>query len=54
MKTNLILITLSILSSVLTTSAGEPSNPYTGSSEFEKMKTLAGDWQAKADMGQGR
>lgn len=52
MKTNLILITLSILSSVLTTSAGEPSNPYTGSSEFEK--TLTGDWQAKADMGQGR
>ena len=53
MKTNLILITLFFLSSVLTTTAGEPSKPYTGSAEFEKMKTLAGDWQARADMGQG-
>ncbi|OYW77597.1 MAG: hypothetical protein B7Z37_03320 [Verrucomicrobia bacterium 12-59-8] len=53
MKTNLILITLSILSSTLATSAGELPKPYIGSAEFEKMKTLAGDWQAKADMGQG-
>ncbi|MFZ2281329.1 MAG: hypothetical protein WAW39_26255 [Prosthecobacter sp.] len=53
MKTNLLLITLSLLSLVLTTSAGEPPKPYTGSAEFEKLKTLAGTWQAKVDMGQG-
>lgn len=53
MKTNLLIITLSLLSCAFTTSAGEPSKPYTGSPAFEKMKTLAGDWQAKADMGQG-
>lgn len=53
MKTNLLLITLSLLSCALTTTAGEPPKPYTGSAEFEKLKTLAGDWQATADMGQG-
>ncbi|MDI1313485.1 hypothetical protein [Prosthecobacter sp.] len=53
MKTNLLLITLSLLSSVLITSAGEQPKPYTGTAEFEKLKTLAGDWRAKADMGQG-
>ncbi|WP_395743272.1 hypothetical protein [Prosthecobacter sp.] len=53
MKTSLLLITLSILSPVLATFAGEPFKPYTGSPEFEKLKTLAGTWRAKADMGQG-
>lgn len=53
MKTNLLLITLSLLSCALSTSAGEPSKLYTGSAEFEKLKTLAGDWQATADMRQG-
>ena len=53
MKTNLLLLALTVLSCSLTTSAGEPPKPYTGSAEFEKMKTLAGDWQSKADLGQG-
>lgn len=53
MKTNLLLITLSLLSPVLAAFAGEPSKPYTGSAEFEKLKTLAGSWQASVDMGQG-
>lgn len=53
MKTNPLRLVLSVLSCVLTTSAGEPPKPCVGSAEFEKMKTLAGDWQATADMGQG-
>jgi len=53
MKTHLLLITLSLLACPFSASAGEPSKPYTGSAEFEKLKTLAGDWQATTDMGQG-
>jgi len=54
MKTNLLFIAFAILSCALaTTTAGESSKTYTGSAEFEKIKTLAGDWQAKADIGQG-
>jgi len=53
MKTNLLLLSLSLLSSALTASAGEPTKPYVGSAEFEKLKSLAGTWQAKTDMGQG-
>ena len=54
MKTRLLLLTLSALCCALTTSAGEPpARPYTGSPEFEKLKALAGSWQARVDMGQG-
>ena len=35
------------------TSAGEPPKPRPGSSEFERMKTLAGTWRGMIDMGQG-
>ena len=49
MKTTLLLITLTALTAI----AGELTKPYTGSAEFEKLKTLAGNWQAKVDMGQG-
>lgn len=49
MKTTLLLITLT----ALTAFAGEPTKPYVGSLEFEKLKALAGNWQAKVDMGQG-
>lgn len=33
--------------------AGEMTKPYTGSAEFEKLKTLAGTWKATVDMGGG-
>ena len=33
--------------------AAEPGAPKAGSPEFERMKTLAGTWAGKADMGQG-
>lgn len=33
--------------------AGEPMKPYTGSTEFEKLKTLAGTWKGTTDMGKG-
>ncbi len=33
--------------------AAEPEKPKAGSAEFERMKTLVGTWQGKADMGQG-
>ena len=49
MKTTLLILTLA----TLTAFAGELTKPYTGSAEFEKLKTLAGNWQAKVDMGQG-
>src|SRR6476469_3220480 len=38
-------------SAVLT--AGELPKPKKGSAELERMKTLVGTWQGKADMGQG-
>jgi hypothetical protein len=53
MKTHLLLLALSALTCALPSSAGEPGKPYTGSPEFEKIKALAGSWQAKVDMGQG-
>jgi hypothetical protein len=35
-------------------SAGEPSiKPKPASAEFERMKTLVGTWEGKADMGEG-
>jgi hypothetical protein len=33
--------------------AGEPAKPNPVSPEFERMKTLVGTWQGKADIGQG-
>jgi hypothetical protein len=33
--------------------AGQPEVHYQGSPEFERMKSLAGTWKGKADMGQG-
>lgn len=33
--------------------ADEAPKPKAGSPEFERMKTLVGTWQGKADMGQG-
>jgi len=35
------------------TAAGEPEKPKQGSAEFERLKTLVGTWQGKADIGQG-
>lgn len=33
--------------------AGEPGKSKPGSPEFERMKTLVGTWEGKADLGQG-
>jgi hypothetical protein len=33
--------------------AGQSDKPHAGSAEFERMKSLAGTWKGKADMGQG-
>jgi hypothetical protein len=33
--------------------AGEPAKAPQSSAEFERLKTLVGTWQGKADMGQG-
>jgi hypothetical protein len=41
-----------LAASTLILSAGEPQK-QASSPEFEKMKTLVGTWQGKADMGQG-
>ena len=42
---------------VVTTSsllfAAQPDQVYQGSPEFQRMKTLAGTWKGKTDMGQG-
>jgi hypothetical protein len=42
-----------LLAAGLNTIAGEPVKPYTGSAEFEKLKSLAGTWQGSTDMGDG-
>src|SRR5437016_10617001 len=34
-------------------SAGQPGDPYHGSAEFERMKSLAGTWKGTHDMGKG-
>ena len=44
---------LSLLALAAVCFAGEPTKPYTGSAEFEKLKTLAGTWKGTTDMGQG-
>jgi len=38
---------------VIGLSAGQADKPSKGSPEFERMKTLAGTWKGKADMGEG-
>jgi hypothetical protein len=56
MKTNAKLIgyaAVLLLASSAVLTAGELPKPKKGSAEFERMKTLVGAWQGKADMGQG-
>lgn len=43
-----------LLASAVCLNASEPPQPKPGSAAFERMKTLAGTWQGKTDMGQGR
>ena len=52
MKT-LILSTVTWLTLAGWLNAGPADQPYQGSAEFERMKSLAGVWKGKADMGQG-
>ncbi len=54
----IIVVRLALLSCLVLAAAGplsaaEPDKVYKGSPEFERMKTLAGTWKGKADMGQG-
>ena len=42
-----------VLASSSWLTAGEPGNTKQGSAEFERLKTLVGTWQGKADIGQG-
>jgi hypothetical protein len=44
---------LLLLATTLAQAAGAPPEPKPGSPEFERMKTLVGTWQGKADMGEG-
>src|SRR5436189_2634538 len=54
MKTKFSSLTLlAVCAAAATAFAGEPSKPYVGSAEFEKLKTLAGTWQGTTDMGKG-
>jgi hypothetical protein len=52
MKT-LCLAALLFLAVSVQLSAGEPKTPPQASSEFDRMKSLAGTWKGKTDMGQG-
>lgn len=47
------LITAFLLAAAVWLNAAETPAPKAGSPEFERMKTLVGTWQGKADMGQG-
>ncbi len=47
-----VLVVLSITAN-LCLNAAAPPKPRKGSPEFERMKTLVGDWRGKIDMGQG-
>jgi len=47
------LFTVFLLAAAVWLNAGETPQPKQGSPEFERMKTLVGTWQGKADMGQG-
>ena len=42
-----------LAAAVLSLNAGEPAKSRQSSAEFEKLKSLVGTWQGKADMGQG-
>ena len=42
-----------LLAAAVSVNAGEPPKLKPGSPEFERMKTMVGNWQGKADMGQG-
>lgn len=53
MNTKITAISASLLLTVAAVLCAEPAAPGTASPEFQKMKTLAGTWQGKADMGQG-
>lgn len=54
MKTTpLHLILSTVFAAALSAFAGEPSKPYTGSAELEKIKSLAGTWRGTTDMGKG-
>lgn len=46
-------VVLSVLVFVSASLAGPMVEPYKGSDEFERMKTLAGTWKGEVDMGQG-
>lgn len=54
MKNKLITIVAVTLFTAFSLRAAEgPQQPKKGSPEFERMKTLVGDWKGKMDMGQG-
>ena len=54
MKTKIASVcTTVILATSVWLNAGEPVKLKAGSPEFERMKTLIGTWQGKADIGQG-
>ena len=56
MKTNkkmIVYFTTLFLAASAVLTAGEPPKAKKGSAEFERMKTLVGAWQGKADMGHG-
>ena len=42
-----------LLAAAVSVNAGEPPKLKPGSPEFERMKTMVGNWQGKVDMGQG-
>ena len=54
MKTKLIPLTaILFMAAALGATAAETEKPKSGSPEFERMKTLVGNWTGKVDMGQG-
>jgi hypothetical protein len=50
MKSSLLIF---LASATICLAGGESMKPYTGSAEFEKLKTLAGTWKGTTDMGKG-
>lgn len=53
MKITSLHLLVSLVATALSTFAGEPSKPCTGSAELERIKTLAGTWRGTTDMGKG-
>jgi len=51
--TKLISFCATLLLAVSTLNADEPAKPKAGSPELERLKTLAGTWTGRVDMGQG-